>query len=146
VLRARRHGGGAPDRDRGAGLGSGDCSRRQVRRPIKAGKVLARLDARAADRPPPSVPPRSGRAPPRRRPGDLQLQQQLFAQNFISRAARSHRIAIKSAQAEVAAQLAVPGVATSRLLCRQGALHRHVADVAVVLGDMACRPSARDLV
>lgn len=110
--------------------------------PIKAGQVLARLDARAAEQTAAvgAAQVQVARAAEETARSDLQRQQQLFAQNFISRAALDRiESQYKSAQAEVAAQLAGAGASrtSSGFYVVKAPYTGIVADVAVVLGDMA---------
>lgn len=109
---------------------------------VKAGQLLLRLDARAAEQ-------RSGaaaaevlaaRAAQEAATREFERQKQLFAQSYISRAALDRAEAQhKSAQAQAAAQLASAGAARteSGFYVVKAPYDGIVADVAVVLGDMA---------
>lgn len=109
---------------------------------VKAGQLLVRLDARAAEQTAAAgaAQVQVARAAEEAARSEWQRQQQLFAQGFISRAALDRVEAQqKSARAEVAAQLA--GASASRTSSGFYAVKAPyagvVADVAVVLGDMA---------
>jgi membrane fusion protein, multidrug efflux system len=109
---------------------------------VKAGQVLARLDARAAEQTAAAgaAQAQAARAALDEATKEFGRQQQLFEQHYISRAALDRAEAqFKSAQAQAGAQLASAGAART-----QSGLHvvkapyaGVVADVAVVLGDMA---------
>lgn len=109
---------------------------------VKAGQLLMRLDARAADQ---SAAASTAQVEAARAQLDVatrevQRQRQLFEQQFISRAALDRAEAeFRAAQAQVEAQQAQAGVART-----QTAFHLVrapyagvVADVPVTLGDMA---------
>jgi membrane fusion protein, multidrug efflux system len=109
---------------------------------VKAGQVLARLDARAAEQTAAAgdAQLQSARAAQEAADREFERQKQLFAQNYISRAALERAEALhKSAQAEVAAQRAGAAAAraTSGFYVLKAPYAGVVADVAVVLGDMA---------
>jgi len=109
---------------------------------VKAGQVLARLDARAAEQTAAvsDAQLQSARAAQEAADREFERQKQLFAQNYISRAALERAEAqYKSAQAEVAAQRAGAGAAraTSAFYVVKSPYAGVIADVAVVLGDMA---------
>lgn len=109
---------------------------------VQAGQVLLRLDARAAEQMAAAgdAQVRAARAAQEAATREFDRQRQLFEKNYISRAALDRAEAqFKSAQAEAAAQLASAGAART-----QSGFHvikapyaGVVADVAVVLGDMA---------
>jgi RND family efflux transporter MFP subunit len=109
---------------------------------VKAGQVLARLDARAAEQTAAvsDAQLQAARAAQEAADREFERQKQLFAQNYISRAALDRAEAQhKSAQAEVAAQRASVGAAraTSAFYVVKAPYAGVIADVAVVLGDMA---------
>jgi RND family efflux transporter MFP subunit len=109
---------------------------------VKAGQVLARLDARAAQQTAAVSDAQllAARAAQEAADREFERQKQLFAQNYISRAALERAEAQhKSARAEVAAQLAGVGAAraTSGFYVVKAPYAGVIADVAVVLGDMA---------
>ena len=109
---------------------------------VKAGQVLARLDARAAQQTAAVSDAQllAARAAQEAADREFERQKQLFAQNYISRAALERAEAQhKSAQAEVAAQRAGVGAAraTSGFYVVKAPYAGVIADVAVVLGDMA---------
>ncbi|MDP1690406.1 MAG: efflux RND transporter periplasmic adaptor subunit [Burkholderiaceae bacterium] len=109
---------------------------------VRAGQVLLRIDARAADQTAAAgaAQARAALALQEVAAKDHQRQQQLFAQHFISQAALDRATAeYRAAQAQVAAQLAQAGAART-----QTGLHvvlapyaGVVAQVPVALGDMA---------
>ncbi len=109
---------------------------------VRAGQVLLRLDARTAERTAAAgaAEAQAARAAQEAATQDVERQRRLFADRFISRAALDRAEAQhKQAQAEAGARLASAGAAQA-----QSALHvvkapydAVVADVAVVLGDMA---------
>jgi len=109
---------------------------------VKAGQVLLRLDARAADQTAAAgaAQVQAARAAQEVATKDFERQQQLFQQNYISRAAldraeSQHR----AAQAEAAAQLANAGAARTQsgFYVVKAPYDGVVSDVGVVLGDMA---------
>jgi len=109
---------------------------------VKAGQVLARLDARAAEQTAAvsDAQLQAARATQEAADREFERQKQLFAQNYISRAALDRAEAQhKSAQAEVSAQRAGVGAAraTSGFYVVKAPYAGVIADVAVVLGDMA---------
>ena len=109
---------------------------------VKAGQVLARLDARAAQQTAAVSEAQLQAAHAAQDAADREFdrQKQLFAQDYISRAALDRAEAQhKSAQAEVAAQRAGVGAAraTSGFYVVKAPYAGVIADVAVVLGDMA---------
>ncbi|HUP05557.1 MAG TPA: efflux RND transporter periplasmic adaptor subunit [Caldimonas sp.] len=109
---------------------------------VKAGQVLSRLDARAAEQTAAvgDAQVRSARAMQEAADREFERQKELFAQNYISRAALDRAEAQhKSAQAAVAAELASAGASrtTSGFYVVRAPYAGVVADVAVVLGDMA---------
>lgn len=109
---------------------------------VQAGQVLLRLDARAADQAAAAgaAQVRAARAAQEAATRDFERQKQLFEKNYISRAALDRaEAAFKSAQAESAAQLASAGAARTQsdFYVVRAPYTGVVADVAVVLGDMA---------
>ncbi|MEO8309609.1 MAG: efflux RND transporter periplasmic adaptor subunit [Caldimonas sp.] len=109
---------------------------------VKAGQLLARLDARAAEQTAAvgAAQLQAARAAQDVADREFERQKQLFAQNYISRAALERAEAQhKSAQAEVAAQRAGAGAAqtTSGFYVVRAPYAGVVAEVAIVLGDMA---------
>jgi RND family efflux transporter MFP subunit len=109
---------------------------------VKAGQVLARLDARAAEQTAAAgfAQVQVARAAEEASRSELERQRQLFAQNFISRAALDrYEAQYKSAHAEVAAQIAGASAShtSSGFYVVKAPYAGVVADVAVVLGDMA---------
>jgi membrane fusion protein, multidrug efflux system len=109
---------------------------------VQAGQVLARLDARAAQQTAAAgaAQVRAARAAQEAAVREFDRQKQLFAKNYISRAALDRAEAqYKSAEAEVAAQLANAGAAhtQSDFYVIRAPYAGVVANVAVVLGDMA---------
>ena len=109
---------------------------------VQAGQVLLRLDARAADQTAAaaSAQVRAAQAAQEAATREFQRQQQLFEKNYISRAALDRAEAqYKAAQAESAAQLASAGAARSQsdFYVVRAPYAGVIADVAVVLGDMA---------
>ena len=109
---------------------------------VKMGQVLARLDSRAADQ---SVTAghaqvRATRAALEVAAKDFARQKLLFEKRFISQAALDQAEAVyKSAEAQVAAQIAQAGAtrAQSDFYVLRAPYAGIVADVSVVLGDMA---------
>ena len=109
---------------------------------VKAGQLLVRLDARAAEQTAAAGEAQllAARAAREAADREFERQKQLFAQNYISRAALDRAEAqYKSARAEVEAQQAGAGAAktTSGFYVVKAPYAGVVADVAVVLGDMA---------
>jgi len=109
---------------------------------VRAGQVLVRLDARAAEQTAAAgaAQVRAARAAQEAATREFERQQQLFAKNYISRAALDRAEAQhKAAQAEAAAQLANAGAARTQsgFYVIRAPYEGIVADVAVVLGDMA---------
>lgn len=109
---------------------------------VRAGQVLLRLDARAAQQTAAAgaAQVRAARAAQEAATRDFERQQQLFGTNYISRAALDRAEAqYKATQAEAAAQLASAGAARTQsdFHVVRAPYDGIVADVAVVLGDMA---------
>jgi membrane fusion protein, multidrug efflux system len=109
---------------------------------VQAGQVLLRLDARAAEQTAAAgaAQVRAARAAQEAATRDFERQQQLFAQNYISKAALDRAEAqYKATQAESAAQLASAGAARTQsdFYVVRAPYSGVVSDVAVVLGDMA---------
>lgn len=109
---------------------------------IQAGQVLARLDARAAEQQAAAgaAQVRAAHAALEAATRDYERQRRLFEQDYISRAALDRAEAqYKSAQAEASAQLASAGAARTQsgFYVVRAPYAGVVADVAVVLGDMA---------
>jgi RND family efflux transporter MFP subunit len=109
---------------------------------VKAGQVLLRLDARAAEQTAAAgaAQVQAARATQEAATRDLERQQQLFQQNYISKAALDRAEAqYKSSHAEAAAQLAAAGAARTQsgFYVVKAPYDGVVSDVAVVLGDMA---------
>lgn len=109
---------------------------------VKAGQVLLRLDARAADQQAGAAAAQvqAARASQEAATREFERQKQLFRQNYISQAALDRAEAQhKSAHAQAAAQLASAGAAQteSSFYVVRAPYDGVVADVAVVLGDMA---------
>lgn len=109
---------------------------------VQAGQVLLRLDARAAEQTAAAgaAQVRAARAAQEAATREFGRQQQLFEKNYISRAALDRAEAQhKAAQAEAAAQLASAGAARTQsdFYVVRAPYAGVVADVAVVLGDMA---------
>lgn len=109
---------------------------------VKAGQVLLRLDARAAEQTAAAGAAQvlAARAAQDVATREFERQKQLFEQNFISRAALDRAEAQhKAAQAEAAAQLASAGAARTQtgFYVVRSPYAGVVADVSVVLGDMA---------
>ena len=109
---------------------------------VKAGQVLARVDARAAEQSATAsqAQVQAARASLDVASKDFARQKQLFQKHFISQAALDQAEAVyKAAESQVAAQIAQAGAARSQsdffvLRAPYGGV---VADVPVVLGDMA---------
>lgn len=109
---------------------------------VQAGQVLLRLDARAAEQTAAAgaAQVRAARAAQEAATREFERQKQLFEKNYISRAALDRAEAqYKSAQAESAAQLANAGAARTQsdFYVVRAPYAGVVADVSVVLGDMA---------
>lgn len=109
---------------------------------VRAGQVLLRLDARAAEQTAAAgaAQVQAARAAQDAATKDFERQQQLFRQNFISRAALDRAEAqFKATQAEAAAQLASAGAARTQsgFYVVKAPYDGVVSEVSVVLGDMA---------
>jgi membrane fusion protein, multidrug efflux system len=109
---------------------------------VQAGQVLLRLDARAAEQNAAAgaAQVRAARAGQEAATREYERQKQLFEKNYISRAALDRAEAqFKATQAEAAAQLASAGAARTQTDFHvvRAPYAGVVADVAVVLGDMA---------
>lgn len=109
---------------------------------VKAGQLLLRLDARAADQVAAAGAAQllAAKATQDAATRDFERQQQLFEKQYISRAALERAEAQhKAAQAQAAAQLASAGAARteSGFYVVRAPYAGVIADVAVVLGDMA---------
>jgi multidrug efflux system membrane fusion protein len=109
---------------------------------VRAGQVLLRIDARAADQTAAAGDAQvlAARAAQDVAAKEYARQQQLFAQQFISQAALDRATAEhQAAQAQVAAQLAQAGVARTQTgqYVVQAPYAGIVAQVPVALGDMA---------
>ncbi len=109
---------------------------------VQAGQVLLRLDARAAEQAANAgaAQVRAARAAQEAATREFERQKQLFEKNYISRAALDRAEAqYKATQAESAAQLANAGAARTQTDFHvvRAPYAGVVADVAVVLGDMA---------
>ncbi|MDE2605850.1 MAG: efflux RND transporter periplasmic adaptor subunit [Burkholderiales bacterium] len=109
---------------------------------VQAGQVLLRLDARAAEQTAAAgdAQVRAARATQEAATREFERQKQLFAKNYISQAALDRAEAqYKAAQAEAAAQLANAGAARTQsdFYVVRAPYSGVVAEVAVVLGDMA---------
>jgi len=109
---------------------------------VKAGQLLLRLDARAAEQTAAAgdAQVQAARASQQAATKEFERQTQLFKQNYISQAALDRAEAqFKATQAEVAAQLAGAGAArtASGYYVVKAPYGGVVADVAIVLGDMA---------
>ena len=109
---------------------------------VKAGQVLLRLDARVAEQQAGAAAAQvqAARAAQDAATKEFARQQQLFEKDFISRAALERAEALhKSAQAQAAAQLAAAAAARaeSGFFTVRAPYDGVVAEVAVVLGDMA---------
>ena len=110
--------------------------------PVKAGQVLVRLDARAAEQQAGAAAAQvqAARAAQEAASREFERQQQLYRQNYISRAALDRAEAQhKSAQAEAAAQLASAGAARTQsgFYVVKAPYDGIVSEVSVVMGDMA---------
>lgn len=109
---------------------------------VKSGQVLLRLDARAAEQTAAAGDAQvlAARAAQETATREFARQKQLFEQNYISQAALDRAESQhKSAQAEAAAQLASAGAARTQsgFYVVKAPYDSVVADVSVVLGDMA---------
>lgn len=109
---------------------------------VQAGQVLVRLDARAADQTAAAgaAQVRAASAAREAATREFERQKQLFAKNYISRAALDRAEAqYKSADAEAAAQMASAGAARTQsdFYVLRAPYAGVVADVDVVVGDMA---------
>lgn len=109
---------------------------------VRAGQVLLRLDARAADQGAAAsdAQVQAARASLDLAGKDFERQKQLFQQNFISRAALERAESeFKSTQAQVNAQVAQSGAARTQsgFYVVRAPFVGVVADVPVSLGDMA---------
>lgn len=109
---------------------------------VKAGQLLVRLDARAAQQTAAAgaAQAQAARAMLDAATREFERQKQLFAQRYISQAALDHAEAqFKAAQAEAQAQLASAGAAStqSSFYVLKAPYDGVVAEVPVVLGDMA---------
>ncbi len=109
---------------------------------VKMGQALARLDSRAADQTVTAgqAQVRATRAAMEVAAKDFARQKLLFEKRFISQAALDQAEAIyKSAEAQVAAQIAQTGAARSQsdFYVLRAPYAGVVADVSIVLGDMA---------
>ena len=109
---------------------------------VKAGQVLARIDARAADQNTAASDAQvmAARAALDLAAKDLQRQQQLFQQSYISQAALERAESqFKSTQAQVAAQLAQAGATRTQsgFFVVKAPYTGIVSEVPIALGDMA---------
>ena len=109
---------------------------------VKAGQVLLRLDARAAEQQAGAAAAQvqAARAAQEAATREFERQRQLHQKNYISQAALDRAEAQhKSAQAQAAAQLAAAGAARteSGFYTVKAPYDGIVSDVAVVLGDLA---------
>lgn len=109
---------------------------------VKAGQLLLRLDARAADQlaAAGAAQVQAARATQEAAAKEFERQKQLLKQNFISQAAFERAEAqFKSTQADAEAQLANAGAARTQsgFYIVRAPYAGVVADVSVVLGDMA---------
>lgn len=109
---------------------------------VTAGQVLMRLDARAAQQTAAAgqAQVHAARAAQEAASREFERQKQLFAKNYISRAALDRAEAqYKATQAEVAAQVANAGAASTQsgFYTIRAPYAGVIANVAVVLGDMA---------
>jgi multidrug efflux system membrane fusion protein len=108
---------------------------------VKAGQVLLRLDARAAEQVATAgaAQLQAARAAQDAAAKDFERQKQLFQMNYISQAALDRAEAqSKATQAQASAQLAAAGAARtqSAFYVLKAPYEGVVSDVAVVLGDM----------
>ncbi|HEY1392531.1 MAG TPA: efflux RND transporter periplasmic adaptor subunit, partial [Methylibium sp.] len=109
---------------------------------VKAGQLLLRLDARAAEQQAGAAAAQvqAARAAQEAATKEFERQKQLYQKNYISQAALERAEAqYKATQAEASAQLASAGAARtqSSFYVVKAPYDGIVADVAVVLGDMA---------
>lgn len=109
---------------------------------VKAGQILLRLDARAAEQTAAAgaAQVQAARATREAATRDFERQKQLFEKNYISQAALDRAEAqYKATQAEASAQLATAGAARTQsgFYVVKAPYDGVVSDVAVVLGDMA---------
>jgi RND family efflux transporter MFP subunit len=109
---------------------------------VKAGQILLRLDARAAEQSAAAgaAQLQATRAAQEAATKDFERQKQLFQQNYISQAALDRAEAqYKATQAEASAQRAAAGAARTQsgFYVVKAPYEGVVSDVAVVLGDMA---------
>jgi len=109
---------------------------------VKAGQVLLRLDARAAEQQAGAAAAQvqAARAAQDQATKEFERQKQLFQKNYISQAALERAEAqYKSAQAQSAAQMASAGAARteSGFYIVRAPYDGIVSDVSVVLGEMA---------
>jgi membrane fusion protein, multidrug efflux system len=109
---------------------------------VKAGQVLARIDARAADQASAAgdAQVQSARAALDTATKDFERQQQLFKQSYISQAALERAESqFKSTQAQVAAQTAQAGATRTQsgFFVVKAPYAGIVSEVSVTLGDMA---------
>lgn len=109
---------------------------------VKAGQVLVRIDARAADQSAAAgdAQVRAARASLDLATKDFERQKQLFQKNYISQAALERAESeFKSTQAQVAAQLAQAGATRTQsgFFVVKAPYAGIVSDVPVALGDMA---------
>ena len=109
---------------------------------VKAGQVLVRLDARAAEQQAGAAAAQvqAARAAQEAATKEFERQKQLHQKNYISQAALDRAEAqYKSAQAQAAAQLAAAGAARteSGFYTVKAPYDGIVSEVAVVLGDLA---------
>lgn len=109
---------------------------------VKAGQVLVRLDARAAEQTAAAgaAQVQAARAAQEAATRDFERQKQLFQKNYISQSGLDRAEAqYKAAQAEASAQLAAAGAARTQsgFYVLKAPYDGIVSNVAVVLGDMA---------
>ncbi|MEW6706426.1 MAG: efflux RND transporter periplasmic adaptor subunit [Pseudomonadota bacterium] len=109
---------------------------------VKAGQVLLRLDARAAEQQAGAAAAQvlAARAMQEAATKEFERQKQLFQKNYISQAALDRAEAqYKATQAEAAAQLAAAGAARTQsgFYVVKAPYAGIVSEVSVVLGDMA---------
>jgi RND family efflux transporter MFP subunit len=109
---------------------------------VKAGQVLARVDARAAEQSATAsqAQVQAARASLEVASKDFERQKQLLQKRFISQAALDQAEAVyKAAESQVAAQIAQAGAARSQsdFFILRAPYNGIVAEVPVVLGDMA---------
>ena len=110
---------------------------------VKAGQVLLRIDARAADQNAAAsdAQVRAARASLEVASKDFERQKQLFQKNYISQAALERAESeFKSTQAQASAQLAQAGAARTQsgFYVVRAPFAGVVAEVPVSLGDMRC--------